>query len=159
MVAVSGTVPIECASNGYIELGEASRYWLNRNGNNTYCDKSIVVNDNWYRFTGSAGVMMASHCFPRGSCGSDMVGWISGSHPPSPFEVTWPSVCWHTSSSCCAASYTASIRNCVGFYVYRLQKPLECNRRHCSVNSKTSLVLRENVLVKPKRPKEVSWIV
>ncbi|XP_015757140.1 PREDICTED: uromodulin-like [Acropora digitifera] len=68
---VSGTVPIECASNGYIELGEASRYWLNRNGNNTYCDKSIVVNDNWYRFIGSAGVMMASHCFPRGSCGSN----------------------------------------------------------------------------------------
>lgn len=159
MFTVSGTVPIECASNGYIELGEASRYWLSRNGNTTYCDESLVVDDNWYRFTGSAGVMMASHCFPRGSCGTDMVGWISGSHPVSLFEVTWPRVCWHRSSSCCGDFYTTSIRNCGGFYVYRLKKPPYCNLRHCGVNSKTSLEMRENIFVKRKRRIEVSWIV
>ena len=142
-----------------VELGEASRYSLNRNGNNTYCDKSIVVNNNWYRFTRWAGIMMASHCFPRGSCGTDSVGWISGPHPASPFEVTWPSECWHRSSSCRGASYTTSIRNCIGFYVYRFQKPRECNLMHCGVNSKTSLEFRENVLVKWKRHEEVFWIV
>ena len=79
---------------------------------------------------------MSSHCIPINTCNTDMVGWVSGSHPSSVFEMSWPSVCMHYTSSCCEKSYSITIRNCSEFYVYKLKAPSGCSERYCGVRGK-----------------------
>ena len=129
------TVPTECTARGYTVLSETNRYWSYDDGSNN-CDSGVIVTDQWYRFSGAAGEMMSSDCIPIQSCNTDMAGWISGSHPSLVFEMTWPSVCMHYSSSCCHKSYSVAIRNCSEFYVYKLKAPSSCNERYCGVKGK-----------------------
>lgn len=129
------SIPTECTPSGYNELNEANRYWSYDDGNN-YCDADNITSNQWYRFTGDAGAMMAPYCIPQSTCNTDMTGWINGGdHPSTAYETVTRSACMHWSSSCCYASYSVEIRNCSGFYVYKLQKP-SCNQRYCGVKGK-----------------------
>ncbi|XP_078351512.1 polycystin family receptor for egg jelly-like [Oculina patagonica] len=126
--------PAECTPSGYKELNDSSRYWT-YNEVNTYCDADNITSNQWYRFTGDAGTMMATYCIPQSTCGADMTGWISGGdHPTVAYETVTRSSCMHWSSSCCYTSYTVEIRNCSGFYVYKLKQPSSCPQRYCGVN-------------------------
>lgn len=129
--------PVECTSQGYTELNEASRYWAYDDGS-TYCDRNLIISDQWYRFTGAAGVMMASYCIPQESCNTQLAGWINGKHPTGPYELVSTTACMHWSSSCCYLSFPAAIRKCDGFYVYKLQEPTGCYERYCGVNGKAT---------------------
>ena len=134
--------PAECRS--YVSLNESNRYWI-YDDSNTYCDKPIITSNQWYRFTGKAGTMMASYCIPQSTCNTQMVGWVSGNHPTVAYELVSGTVCMHGGSTCCHTRYPVDIRNCSGHYVYKLQQPSGCNQRYCGVNGK--LILHYNILV------------
>lgn len=126
-------IPAECTPSGYQELNEASRYWSYDDGN-VHCDADNITDNRWYRFTGEAGTMMAAYCIPQSTCNTHMTGWIDGGdHPSTAYETVTRTVCMHWSSSCCYTSYSVEIRNCSGFYVYKLQKPSGCSERYCGV--------------------------
>ena len=80
--------------------------------------------------------MMATRCIPRNRCNSQMSGWISGSNPRVAYEKVTTTACMHSSSSCCNYAFTVEIRNCSGFYVYKLPPTSTCSLRYCGVNSK-----------------------
>ena len=123
-------MPAECT--GYVELNEAERYWKQSTGNFS-CD-NLIESGKWYRFTGAAGRMMATYCIPKGSCNSRAVGWIDGNHPSEAYQLVSATVCFHRNSNCCAWSRPVQIRNCSGYYIYRLQKTVFCLNRYCGVN-------------------------
>lgn len=135
-MAVPGT-PAECTPSGYNELNESNRYWGHIDRRNTYCETDNITNNQWYRFTGDAGTMMAPYCIPQSTCNTQMSGWINGGgHPVIAYETVTRTACMHGHSSCCSTSYTVEIRNCSGFYVYKLKQPNGCDQRYCGVNSK-----------------------
>ncbi|RMX43629.1 hypothetical protein pdam_00023621 [Pocillopora damicornis] len=128
----SGAVPGECKS--YNVLNEPGRYWSST-GHPLSCDKNLT-SGGWYRFQGPAGKMMATHCIPRQSCNSRMVGWIGGGdHPTIAYQKVTRTVYMHHKSSCQFLSYPGTdIRNCSGFYVYKLKSTTTCFQRYCGVN-------------------------
>lgn len=128
------TPPLACLPQGYTELNEANRHWSYDDGANLACDRDLIISDQWYRFTGAAGVMMASHCIPQKSCNTHMAGWINGAHPTELYETVSATACFHWNSDCCYVSYSVRIRKCSGFYVYKLQAPGGCYKRYCGVN-------------------------
>ncbi|CAH3116237.1 unnamed protein product, partial [Porites lobata] len=137
-VAPSTEPPPECLSQGYTILNEANRYWNNEDGG-PYCDRDPgnIVSNQWYRFDGAAGVRMASYCIPQQSCNTNNSGWVNGAHPHVKYERAFRDVCIHSGESCCSLSYPTEIRNCSGFYVYKLQQPNGCAQRYCGVNGET----------------------
>ncbi|RMX47718.1 hypothetical protein pdam_00012356 [Pocillopora damicornis] len=123
------STPAECTS--YTTLSESSRYWINTGGSE--CDNHLT--HTWYRFSGAAGIMMATRCIPRNRCNSQMSGWISGSNPSVADGKVTRTACMHSSSGCCTHYYSSvEIRNCSGFYVYNLPPTSTCNSRYCGVN-------------------------
>ena len=128
---ISG-VPAEC--NSYIDLDEPGRYWSNNSGS-LICDEHDpkIVSNQWYRFTGGAGRMMAPYCIPQSSCSTHRSSWINGDHPTSLYATVTTTVCMHWSSDCCERSYPVGITLCDGYYVYKLQKPTACYERYCGV--------------------------
>ncbi len=129
-------IPAECSASVYNELNEANRYWSNIDGN-WYKDYDIIISDQWYRFTGDAGTMLPIYCIPRYSCNTIGTGWISGGgHPTAAYELVSRTVCMHSHGSCCQVSYPVEIRNCSGYYVYKLKRPVDLRYRYCGVNGK-----------------------
>ena len=132
-------MPAECTR--YEELNEVERYWKHSTGNFS-CDNRIE-SGKWYRFTGAAGRMMATYCIPKGSCNSRAVGWIDGNHPSEAYQLASATVCFHWNSNCCAWSRPVQIRNCSGYYIYKLQKTVFCLNRYCGVNGMYLFFLRK----------------
>ena len=132
-------MPAECTR--YEELNEVERYWKHSTGNFS-CDNRIE-SGKWYRFTAAAGRMMATYCIPKGSCNSRAVGWIDGNHPSEAYQLASATVCFHWNSNCCAWSRPVQIRNCSGYYIYKLQKTVFCLNRYCGVNGMYLFFLRK----------------
>lgn len=126
--------PAECSSSVYNELNEPNRYWTKIGG--PLDDQTTVTSDEWYRFTGEAGKMMATYCIPARSCFSMTGSWISGDHPTAVYELVSTTICMQgLSGGCCSTSYPVKIRNCNGYYVYKLQST-GMFERYCGVNGK-----------------------
>ncbi len=121
----------------YNELNEANRHWsyVDPDGR-AFCDDDTIVSNQWYRFTGAAGTMMATYCIPKESCNTHKIAWINGDHPNVAYALMSTTVCMHWMSLCCEESYPVEIRNCSGYYVYKLQTPSGCFQRYCGVNGK-----------------------
>ena len=135
-------MPSECSSSVYNELNEANRYWSNNDPSvSTICDTDTIISDKWYRFTGDAGTMMATYCIPQSSCNTHRTAWVNGNHPNVAYALVSTTVCMHWSSLCCVKSYPVDIRNCSGYYVYKLQMPSSCYERYCGVNGKKMIRL------------------
>ena len=113
------------------------------------CDSSL---DGWYRFGGSAGDHMADSCIPRSHCGTDMPGWLNGSHPTVADGAVNRSVCFSAAcplpDRCCYNSANITVRNCGGFFVYKLKRPPSCKNkaRYCG-NGLPSVTPGENYIV------------
>ena len=113
------------------------------------CDSSL---DGWYRFGGSAGDHMADSCIPRSHCGTDMPGWLNGSHPTVADGAVNRSVCFSAAcplpDRCCYNSANITVRNCGGFFVYKLKRPPSSKNkaRYCG-NGLPSVTPGENYIV------------
>ncbi|XP_020618027.1 uncharacterized protein LOC110055930 isoform X3 [Orbicella faveolata] len=97
------------------------------------CDNTLQRD--WYRFVGLAGDRMPHECVPSHHCGTHAAGWLRGEHPLVHDGVVSKTVCYHWINNCCWRSNNILVRNCGGFFVYRLQKPPGCQYRYCGVGS------------------------
>ena len=123
---------VECLT--YTFLNESNRARTFYSSSFEKCDSSL---DGWYRFGGSAGNQMADSCIPRSHCGTDMPGWLNGSHPTEADGAVNRSVCFSAAcprpDGCCYNSANTTVRNCGGFFVYKLKRPPSCKNkaRYC----------------------------
>ncbi|RMX39138.1 hypothetical protein pdam_00020521, partial [Pocillopora damicornis] len=131
------SIPAECSSNVYHELNESNRYWNSSDGI-LNCDNNTITSDQWYRFTGDAGTLMAPECVPMGSCNTFAPGWINGTHPANDYQLVSRDVCVHMQDNCCFKSYPVDIRNCSGYFVYKLKSPDVCYVRYCGMRGEVS---------------------
>lgn len=116
----------ECSS--YRILNEANRAMTYNKSSRFICDRGL---SGWYRFGGEAGNQIPESCVPTRHCGTHAPGWLSGKHPSVADGVVQRKICFHWSSGCCTWSTYISIRNCGGFFVYKLHRPPACTLRYC----------------------------
>ena len=128
---------IECSNYNYLEEGD--RAVGNKNQSPLKCDRSLK--EGWYRFRGNAGNEMASSCPPKQRCGTHAPGWLNGSHPSVAEGAVQRQVCFHWSSGCCQWENNIQVRNCSGYYVYRLKAPPACSLRYCGNRQGNYLIL------------------
>lgn len=131
----------ECAN--FTTLTEASRsryfssYWT------TYSDRSLT---GWFRLNGSAGSHIATSCVPSRHCGTLRPGWMRGQHPNAEQGVVGRFLCLTNRQLCCSMSVRLLVRNCSGFYVYKLNKvprSLSRNVRVCGNGLEGKLILTQ----------------
>ena len=121
----------------YTVLSEADRAQGSASQNNTRCDDNLVTG--WYRFQGSAGDRMADKCVSETRCGTLYPGWLDGTHPTVAEGVVTRTVCYNKLRYCCYWRNLIKVKNCSSYYVYELQKPLDCYLRYCG-NGKLHLI-------------------
>ncbi|KAK2548977.1 Uromodulin [Acropora cervicornis] len=76
------------------------------------CDKNLEPG--WFRFLGAAGVKMPTWCIPRNRCGTDIPGWLNGTHPEIYEGIVKRQVHFHWGLSCRYWSVDIQVRNCSG---------------------------------------------
>ena len=74
---------------------------------------------------------MASSCPPMQRCGTHAPGWLNGSHPLVAEGAVQRQVCFHWSGGCCQWQNNIQVRNCSGYYVYRLKSTGFCSLPYC----------------------------
>ena len=91
-----------------------------------------MLSADWYRFGGAAGNQMAESCVDSSLCGTEVPGWLNGSHPTVNEGAVQRRVCfWYVLGDCCSYSTYIRVRNCGGFYVYHLKPLTQCPLRYC----------------------------
>ena len=122
----------ECSN--YKFLNDSSRAVTYNHSVLMHCNDSINLLG-WYRFGGEAGTQMADNCVKISHCGSWYPGSLSGGHPSVSDGAVMRKVCFTGYSGCCQYSTFISVRNCYGFYIYKLS-PIHlsyyCYLRYCS---------------------------
>ena len=118
---------LECSN--YNDINEADRAVENSDQSSVKCDNTLQ--EGWYRFRGNAGNEMPESCPPKQRCGTHAPGWLNGNHPSVAEGAVQRQVCYHWSSGCCQWQNDIQVRNCSGYYVYRLKSPPACSLRYC----------------------------
>lgn len=122
-----GLVAYECQH--YRLLTEHDRNLMNRQLLGK-CDNNLA--EGWYRISGAAGAQMPIACPGPGRCNTDYPGWLFGSHPHKDDGCVERMVCFGDYvSGCCNHRRKVLVRNCGGFYVYKLGPTPGCNFRYC----------------------------
>ena len=100
------------------------------------CDRSIMQDNAWYRFSSEAGSEMATETPERGRCGTYIPIWMNGSHPNVIEGTVTRKACAAVPISSvdpnCSVSYSIKVRNCSGYYIYRLKKIRQCYMAYCA---------------------------
>jgi len=97
------------------------------------CDNPMV--QQWYRFTGAAGVKMPTKAPPTSACGTHATGWINGTDPTVNDGAVARTVCFHWNGNVCNWSEPAMVRNCGDYFVYFLKNvSWGCSGRYCGTN-------------------------
>ena len=74
---------------------------------------------------------MANECPDERKCGTIVPGWLQGSLPYVKDGKVTRKVCFNRRNDCCRSSVEVEVRNCGGFYVYKLPKAPYCQLRYC----------------------------
>ena len=95
-------------------------------------DDHNLPREPWYRITGPAGNRIVNKCIRNQgfACYGYGQGWIQGTMPTEQQgQVSRTLRSNHYSYRCCRRSTTITIRNCGGYFVYRLHTGVLCF--HC----------------------------
>ena len=128
----------------YIALSDATRS-ISYYDSNQYqlCDKTLETK--WYRFTGQAGNRMLDYCptAKKRQCQTFETGWLSGGHPRVLDGEVERKLCFHFYNMyhdihvCCPSSSTVKVKNCGGYYVYKLDAITKFScARYCGTTGK-----------------------
>lgn len=119
------------------------------------CDRNIIRDNVWYRFSSNAGGEMPTTKPPLKTCGTYVPIWLRGLHPTVKEGAVRRKACANVPvipPFGCGFSYNIQVRNCSGFYIYKLKRPSHCYFAYCAgkfvyyavyttqVRGKTSLV-------------------
>ena len=120
------------ACNDYTVLNERDRAQGNALLPQNGSDNNLVAG--WYRFQGAAGDRMADECVVRWRCGTKHPGWLNGRHPTVDDGEVTRKVCYagNWKTHCCGMKRQVKVKNCTGYYVYKLNwNPPLNNSRYC----------------------------
>jgi len=117
----------ECSQYKILSGFDRHRDYYNIDGKK--CDSDLA--EDWYRFYGGAGTVMARDCVHTHMCHTDLPGWMNGRLPTVDEGVVLRKVCFHGFGRCCYKDVYINVRNCGHFYVYRLKKLIVCHSRYC----------------------------
>jgi len=107
------------ACQNYKVLNEADRAQGNaRPSHSMRSDDNLVTG--WYRFQGAAGDRMPDKCVLPWRCGTTHPGWLKGKHPTAADGKVTRKICFTGRQFCCRWSLNIKVKNCGGYYVYRL---------------------------------------
>ena len=97
------------------------------------CDNNLA--DGWYRLAGAAGTEMPNSCQGPDRCDARYPGWLYGVHPKPRDGCVERHVCFGNAlNGCCLARMKVLVRNCGGYYVYKLGPVPGCNFRFCGLH-------------------------
>ena len=119
----------------YINLSEANR---NKNYKTPesgpfFCDKQL--SEGWYRFVGAAGTKMPTTRVPAFRCGTVWSGWLNGTHPTVEDGEVYGKVCFSGKQNhYCKNLKNIFVKNCGSYFIYKLDKPVICNKRYCGTD-------------------------
>ena len=75
---------------------------------------------------------MANRSVPYGSCGTKKTGWFFGRLPQVTEGIMPAKVCFNDGYHSCDTEVSISVRQCDGFYVYKLPKSTKgCYKAYC----------------------------
>ena len=88
---------------------------------------------------------MATTCVPADHCGTFVPGWLAGNHPSVDEGLVARSVCLSKSQVCCMTSVSVLVRNCNGFFVYKLDvnSSLNVTFRVCGSGIKGNVIFSD----------------
>ena len=137
---LSCSVAIECTNHTVLNEASRSRFFTNYIVNTS--DTSLT---GWFTYNGSAGTRMATTCVPADHCGTFVPGWLAGNHPSVDKGLVVRSVCLSKSQVCCMTSVSVLVRNCNGFFVYKLDvnSSLNVTFRVCGSGIKGNVIFSD----------------
>ena len=124
-----------CKEVEYITIDDPRRSTAYRSGSGKLCDRGIILEDVWYRFSSEAGDEIPTTLPKLGSCDTAVPIWINGVNPTVKDGIVTRKACAdrpHGKPRGCSVSYNIRVRNCSGFYIYQLKKPLQCYFAYCA---------------------------
>ena len=124
-----------CNDVKYITIDDPRRSTAYNSSSANLCDRYALQDNAWYRFSSSAGGEIPTIIPKLGSCGTTAPIWMKGSHPSVEEGTVTRQVCAFVAFQLpigCGTSYNIGVRNCSGFYIYRLKSPLQCNSAYCA---------------------------
>ncbi|XP_072894999.1 uncharacterized protein [Hemitrygon akajei] len=86
----------------------------------------------WYRFNSSGGWKIPETVVPQGRCSGEYSGWLNGSHPKVGEEEVTRTVCFTVGENTCYWSLEIRVKNCSGYFVYRLWPTPSSNAVYCT---------------------------
>ena len=99
------------------------------------CDSSAggdwTGGDSWYRFQEPAGTQLADSIVPKEHCGTHATGWLNGTHPADLGETVIQQVCFNWAGNSCWKNTDVEIKNCGGYYLYKLKAAPGCSLKYC----------------------------
>ena len=99
------------------------------------CDTSAggdwTGGDSWYRFQEPAGTQLADSIVPKEHCGTHATGWLNGTHPAGLGETAIQQVCFNWAGNSCWQNTDVEIKNCGGYYLYKLKAVPGCSLKYC----------------------------
>ena len=131
----TGLEASDCTGKKYITIDDPRRSTAYDDFNSTkLCDRNIIQNDAWYRFSSEAGAVMPTTMPKVKRCGTFAPIWMNGSHPSVEDGIVTRKVCANVPRDPlgCKHSYDIQVRNCSGYYIYQLKKPPTCDLAYCA---------------------------
>ncbi|CAB4045378.1 Hypothetical predicted protein, partial [Paramuricea clavata] len=142
LLSPSDSTPDNCYGIHYKTINDSRRstgYDVSDNhlSNNTrehICDRGLLQDNAWYRFSSEAGGEMPTTKPKYGSCGTYVPIWMNGFHPTIEDGIVARKACANVPRLRplgCGYSYNIHVRNCSGYYVYQLKTPAHCTLAYC----------------------------
>ena len=117
---------------------------------NNLCDKGLIRDNGWYRFSSEAGgeIPTATNIPKFEHCGTVTPIYINGSNPLVEENTVNRTACAVYPFDPCHEPFTIKVRNCSGFYIYQLKPPTYCTSAYCA-GKLLLVILREtsNILL------------
>ncbi|XP_038046844.1 uncharacterized protein LOC119721045 [Patiria miniata] len=131
-----------CRDKSYQVISNTERGVNAPNSGETVDDTSLVPG--WYRFSGPAGEEVTRYCQPIGACGTFYPIWLMDVPSTESGETVKGTMCINTQKpGCCNEKIQVLVRNCGGFYIYRLpQLETTLIAAYCTAFDEWDLVLK-----------------
>ncbi|XP_059816489.1 uncharacterized protein LOC132388155 isoform X2 [Hypanus sabinus] len=112
-------------------------------------DENLEVG--WYRFNSSGGWKIPETVVPQGHCSGDYSGWLNGPHPSVGEGEVTRTVCFTEGEDPCSWDQQIRVKNCTGYFVYRLWPTREADAVYCTDTAYCDPCVTHTVLDQPCR--------
>ena len=138
LINFSGSTSSNCFGIRYRTIKDSRRsvgYISSNTETYRLCDRNLLKDNAWYRFSSVAGGEMPTTKPSLKKCGTYIPIWMNGSHPTINDGVVPRKACANIpfkSPVGCGYSYSIQVRNCSGYYIYKLKAPQHCLLAYCA---------------------------